>query len=633
MSTEGPAASPAEPLGVDALPLDPAAEDNQQANPASARQESDEPRIRRPSKRKHSPTPSSSAAPSPSPAPGSAPGSAPGAAVNPATPTDPSDVSPPPVLVPHTLQLPPSPFDFYGTRNHPFNKHGYRYTPCGPSLGTPLPVPPQRTIEPNPRGVHWSWHDRSPFTALTEDARTVTTDKGWRAARTDVGLREGSWYWEIKVERGAGEGGRDKGGEGQGSWVRVGVGRRESPLNAPPGANRHSYGYRDKTGDAVTLAQPKPFGKPYGSSTTIGIYLSLPPRPPASAPTDSQQDRRSPARIVRKRIPIRYRGSLYFEQLEYAPSKEMDELLVDPALEAFRKRQQEEKQAKAKKAAPGTKAPPTTLDAGPPLRPLPRLEGSQVAFFVDGECQGVAYEDLYDFLPLPKIRNPHARDRKKDGRALMENWHDDGALGYFPMVSVFGGGIATLNPGPDFEFPPPQGDLDAVLAASPHPPTQPRTKAGAGHWKPLSERYDEFVAEQAYLDDLDAQEAVRVLLEAKREAERAQALQPRPVAEAPPLGANMTPTPDSVLKKARTAGGGGGGGVAPVAPSLSGPSLVQTALNASSRLAALGAVPAEASVLQTESPGASPAPLGAEPRSDRPTENVPQTTTAWLPTE
>lgn len=391
-----------------------------------------------------------------------------------------------------------------------------------------------------------------------------------------------------------------------------------------PAPHRYSYGYRDKTGDAVSLAQPHPFGRPYGTSAVIGVYVSLPPRPPL----DPASDRRSPARIVRKRIPIRYRGSLYFEQLEYAPSKEMDELLVDPALEAFRKRQQEEKLAKAKATAPGTKAPPSTEESGPPLRPLPKLEGSQVAFFLDGECQGVAFEDLYDFLPLRKLKNPNGgsnRERsKKDSRALMENWHDDGAAGYFPMVSVFGGGIATLNPGPDFDFPPPPGDLDPVLAKSPHPPTKPRVKVPAGddydkvgHWRPLCERYDEFVEEQAYLDDLDAQEAVRVLLEAKQDALRAAAAEASRVTPssgggggggATTASASGTATP---TKKARIATTG-----AEASTSASqATTAAAAAAAASNRLVALGVVKAElAAAAQTdESPAQSPSPLPPPP--------------------
>ncbi|BGP48314.1 transcription factor, contains a PHD finger motif [Rhodotorula kratochvilovae] len=530
---------------------------------AQDRDESEEPR-RRPTKRKHSP--SAPTPPSRSPAP---------------QPADPSDVSNPPVLVPHTLSLPESAFEFFATRSHPFNKLGYRYTPCGPSHGTPLPVPPQRSIESYPTGIRWSWEDRSSFTLLTEDARTITTDKGWRAARSNIGVREGAWYWEIKVERGGGDGGRDKGGTGQGSWVRVGVGRRESPLNAPVGIDGHSYGYRDKTGDSVTLAQPQPYGQPYGTAHTIGVYLSLPPRP-----TAPPVDKRDPSRILRKRIPIRYKGQLYFEQLEYAPSKEMDELLVDPALKAFHQRQAEEKRRKAKAAAPGTRAPPAAEDSGPPLRPLPKLEGSRVAFFVDGVCQGVAFEDLYDFLPLRRERPPPGERKRKDPRAMMENHHDDGALGYFPMVSVFGGGIASINPGPEFAFPPP-ADIEAALAASPHPPSR-ASPAEKPAWQPLSERYAAAVAEQAYLDDLDEQEAIRVLLETQRDAAAALA------ASSLAASGESTPVGAAAAKKARTT------------------SLAAAAAVASGKLATLGVVQAGATAVLSESPMGSPRPVGAD---------------------
>ncbi|GAA5850560.1 hypothetical protein JCM8547_001914 [Rhodosporidiobolus lusitaniae] len=513
--------------------------------------DAEEPR-RRATKRKHSPTIQTPSSRSPAP-----------------QLVDPSDISNPPILVPHSL-LPDSPFNFFATRSHPYNKHSYRYTACGPSLGTPLPVPPQRAIESFPPGIRWSWEDRSQFTLMTEDARTITTDKGWRAVRSNVGVREGAWYWEVKVERGGGEGGRDQGGAGQGSWVRVGVGRRESPLNGPVGIDGYSYGYRDKTGDAITVAQPKPYGVPYTSSTTIGIYISLPPRPPPS-----QTDRRDPARVQRKRIPIRYKGQLYFEQLETAPSKEMEELLVDPALKAFRERQADEKKAKAKAAAPGTKAPPPTQQ-GPPLRPLPKLEGSKVAFFVDGKCQGVAFEDLYDFLPLRRDKSEKKPTTKKDARLVMENWHDDGALGYFPMASVFGGGIVTINAGPEFAFPPPE-DIEGALRASPHPPSA-GSKQLDQRWRPLCERYPEYVREQARLDDLDEQEAIRVLLEAQSVA----------------------------AEQAGAAGGAGEGD--PSAPKKAKTSLAAAAVVASSKLATLGVVNAEASAL-SESPSGSPRPV------------------------
>ncbi|GAA6064651.1 hypothetical protein JCM10212_005237 [Sporobolomyces blumeae] len=442
-----------------------------------------------------------------------------------------------------------APYTFYATRSHPFNKHGFRYTPCGPSPASPLPTPPQRLIESEPRTVRWSWEDRSPFTYVTDDARTVTTDKGWRAVRSNVGVRQGEWYWEIKVVRGGGHGGRDKGGEGQGSWVRVGVGRRESPLNAPVGIDGHSYGIRDRTGDSIHLAHPTPYGRPFGSTSTIGIYLSIPPRQSnatssssssssssslgsvSTRPTDRapRTSRRDPARIMRKRVPILYKGSLYFEQLEYAPSKEMDELLVDPVLKA--KQDEAERKKKHAVAAPGTKPRPVESNQGPPPRRLERLHGSKVAFWIDGECQGTAFTDLFDYLPLEKPKPIHGREPKRNvNRIVMENWHDDGMTGYFPFVSVFGGGTCSINPGPDFAYPPPD-DIEATLRE-----TDRRRRSDSGDddratngsaqestttgrtWKPLSDRYAEFYEEQARLDDLDEIEAIRLLVEARAAA-------------------------------------------------------------------------------------------------------------------
>lgn len=168
--------------------------------------------------------------------------------------TSSSRIAPAPTLVPAIATNPLPQFDFSFTRSHPINRHNYRYTSCGPS---PLPpdLPPfephpdsslnpltlYRTIPSIPEGVRFSWEDKSPFVSITEDARTITAEKGWRGARANVGLREGSWFWEVKVERGGGEGGRGwkdeqgESGEGEGSWVRVGVGRREGPINAPVG--------------------------------------------------------------------------------------------------------------------------------------------------------------------------------------------------------------------------------------------------------------------------------------------------------------------------------------------------------------------------------------------------------------
>ncbi|GAA6022904.1 hypothetical protein JCM11491_006623 [Sporobolomyces phaffii] len=433
---------------------------------------------------------------------------------------DESGVAPVPQFAPPPPTLSAAPgFEFFATRSHPFNKHGFRYTPCGPSVASPLPVAPQRQIEAHPRTVRWSWEDRSVFTYVTPDAATVTTDKGWRAARANVPVRTGTWYWEFRVDRGGGDS-ADGHGHGAASWVRVGVGRRESGLNAPAGVDGYSYAIRDRTGDKVHTSHATPYAKPFASGATIGVYLSIPSPPPApaSASASAGAGARDPRKIMRKRVPIRYKNQLYFEQLEYSASKEMDELLVDPALKAKQDEAEALKRKKSKlAAAPGTKHDASAdRDAGPPLRELLTLPDSRIAFSIDGEFHGVAFEDLYDFIPLikPKV-DPMHKKKEKTNRLVTENHHDDGSTGYYPFVSVFGGGTVTLNPGPTFAFPPTDEEFDQIRRRNERAGGRDGDDPAAPKWRPLCDRYAEFYEEQARLDDLDELEQIKLLADAR----------------------------------------------------------------------------------------------------------------------
>ncbi|GAA5991780.1 hypothetical protein JCM5350_005422 [Sporobolomyces pararoseus] len=483
------------------------------------------------------------------------------------TPQYPS-VAPLPVFAPPPSTLPSHPsFEFYSTRSHPFNKHSFRYTPCGPSPNSPLPVPPQRLIESEPRGqVRWSWEDRSVFTYLTQDAKTVTTDKGWRAVRSNVGLRSGDWFWEFKIERSNEQQQQQQvptfeqpegGGGGENSWVRVGIGRRESGLNAPVGVDGYSYGLRDKTGEKLTKSLPTVYGKPFKTGSTVGVYLSLPSNNEKTREEDSSESSsssvsvRDPKKIQRKRVPILYKNQLYFEQLEYPTSKEMDELLVDPILKAKQLEQEESKKKKSKKSnqAPGIKvSQPSTEQQGPPLRDLPILKGSKLGFWIDGEFQGLAFEDLYDFIPLMKHSSKLYPQQKKEktNRLVTVNYHDDGTTGYYPFVSVFGGGIVTLNSGPDFKFPPLDRDVDKLLGLEGEEVNGGSEKK---RWRPLSERYQDFYEEQKRLDDLDELQQIEQL---KLVREREQARIQRQIEKAERVAAAAAANNES---------GGGGGGV------------------------------------------------------------------------
>ena len=333
---------------------------------------------------------------------------------------------------------------------------------------------------------------------------------------------------EVAIEHGGGACASDLPAppKGEGAHVRLGWARREAPLGGPCGLDGYSYGMRDKTGEKITLSRPRPYGRSFGSGDVVGLYISLPPlRPP------SKRDPHDPANIKRERIAIEFKGQEYFESLEYTQSKEM------LALMDFSRKPADGSSVPppAKKSATVKNVPErgtrgASSASGPTqTRPLPTLPDSKVAFFINGQSQGVAFRELYDFRPLrtpADARKAQAKRRTREGtREHKENHSDDGSLGYFPLISLFNGARVRLNPGPDFAFPPP-ADIDAILAGN----DSPRSVADASTrtWRPLCERYAEFMEEQRALDKLEeeharveaAQRAVNVHADAEKKIER-----------------------------------------------------------------------------------------------------------------
>lgn len=339
------------------------------------------------------------------------------------------------------------------------NRVGYRYVPAG--INPPGYATPCRTIESNPTSFRISWEDRSPFLKVSKDGLSINGSKGFRSARCNAPIREGKWYMEVKILNGGGEhGGEDSLREG--GHVRLGWGRREASLNAPVGVDGYSYGYRDKTGEKVTLSRPRPYGRPFGTGDVIGMYISLPPRR-----QPNKKDPMDPAHLKRERIPIDLKGQEVFEILEYPQSKEMMALMDYSG----KTPNSASVPSSSKKAANGKlpeRGGPTVTSVKPAatnLRPLPILSNSRIAFFVNGEPQGTAFQDIYDYLPLRQTDTQKANSRKRTREGVKEhreNPFDDGTLGYYPFISLFNDASVRLNPGPIFEFPPPP-DIDALL--------------------------------------------------------------------------------------------------------------------------------------------------------------------------
>ncbi|KAJ9477384.1 COMPASS component BRE2 [Pseudozyma hubeiensis] len=406
-----------------------------------------------------------------------------------------------------------------------------------------------------------------------------------------------------------------------GPHIRLGWGRREAPLNAPVGFDGYSYGLTDKAGDKVTLSRPLPYGRPFKAGDVVGMYIKLPSqRPP--------EDENDPANIKRERIAIRYKGQLYFESLEYPRTREMEQMMersrkgnsIDDALKGIEGTGVFEPQDPQSSAAavletangapsvvngngssattagtsaasggggsakvknrknPGTKEKPSGPTT-PSLRPIPSLQGSKIGFFVNGEPQGIAFRDIFDYRPLrvkgflglkpapskstSSSSRPVKQDPAKRGDATepvinvkpRENVFDDGALGYFPFVSSYGGARAKLITGENgFRFPPPD-DIEAALESVSHSPTdlaaikQESSAGGTGRrWKPLSARFEEHLSEMWAYDLQDEAKAQAVAdKQAEEKAKRNHAAKERYAAakkkHAAALARNATASP------------------------------------------------------------------------------------------
>ncbi|KAJ3726042.1 hypothetical protein C8R42DRAFT_718280 [Lentinula raphanica] len=449
------------------------------------------------------------------------------------------------------------------------NRVGFRYTPAGikvahlPSL---KPLILFRSIETLPSTSRISWEDRSTFIHVSKDGLSLLGTKGHRSARMNTPLRSGAWFLEINIIR-AGDGERSRNeGMREGCHVRLGFGRREAPLNGPVGLDGYSYGIRDKTGEKVTLSRPKPYAPSktgFRSGDVVGMYISLPPKR-----EPDWEDEFDPAHMKRERIAIDFKGQEMFEMMEYPQEKEMVRLmeypppsrntgagagggLAQPGGVSQNKPSSKTGAKTPTKNAVNGKVPgsrKTTVDKTKAekekeqnLRPLPTLPNSRIAFFVNGVCQGTAFHNIYDYLqlrqstvkaPLPSSSKSKSNSAKnKDKRrpkgehttkeSHKDNPFDDGTLGYYPFVSLFNDAEVRINPGPVFEYEPP-GDVDRLLErmekeeeeeegdASSIAPVKPDEEPSSTNrcWRPLSDRYAEFMAEQWALDDKEEEEAL-----------------------------------------------------------------------------------------------------------------------------
>ena len=341
--------------------------------------------------------------------------------------------------------------------------------------------------------------------------KIVTNEKGWRMSRANVAVREGSFYYEVKIIKGVS---RDDSmvqlalDQAPKPHIRMGWARREAPLDAPVGFDGYSYGITDIRFESMHRSRPGKFFDANDIATknrdqsrakiqpnrearteahnmehvregdVVGLEINLPsislqrkivsgeynPAVDMDAgfndPIPGFQD------VIRDRIPVPYKGNLYFEQLEYQATKPMEQY---------------------GERGPFNKVKTNPNHAEPPLRTLPH---SSIKVYKNGKLAGTAFENLLSFLPLASQPAPGTGARIG---------FDDGMLGYFPAIAAFSGGIAEMNFGPKFWCAPWQVDEDEQNTS----PTTLNTSKTSSKIRPLFERYNEQIAEDITFDLVD----------------------------------------------------------------------------------------------------------------------------------
>ncbi|KAI1813708.1 hypothetical protein GGS20DRAFT_577372 [Poronia punctata] len=416
-----------------------------------------------------------------------------------------------------------SKIQFYETSEHVYNKKSYHYLHCIADPAFPSSFYYRQT-EPEPYGPHISFEDASTYMYLDKSGRHITTDKGFRMARANVAVREGSWYWECKITRGIinkkdnvrNVATKDATQPEAHGHVRLGFARREASLDAPVGFDAYSYGFRDVAGQKVHLSRPKDFfppGEDMREGDVIGLEIRLPSEHlhrkivhgqynPAVDLNDEEDPVIEAANIVRDRIPIRFKAHIYFEKIDYHTTKELEDL-ANPSPASG---------SGSINSRPGEQ--PNPNHAVPALRTLPN---SYIKVYKNGVLMGTPFTDLLAFLP--PASKPQTQVGAREGK-------DDGMLGYYPAISVFRGGAVEANFGPDFWYPPPgfvttatggettdveMTDADTVRVGVGVPQNNRLDKLRA-----VAERYDEQIVEDIMADIVDEvdfwmQDGARVL--------------------------------------------------------------------------------------------------------------------------
>lgn len=284
--------------------------------------------------------------------------------------------------------------------------------------------------------------------------------------------------------------------------TRLGFVRREHHLGYPPGASFYGYGLKLVGGHTKDFGSVlfgsemyKVKGRPFPDfkrGDVIGLMITLPPlevqrkiiegtyipeKPATTAPskkgkkgkkakdpvpepepavseqsTHNDPHTNSVHDIVRFRYPILAgppTKACYHESVEYTLQEDLRGVHAVNS-NAHSKGSPIKAPDQNKMIRPNLFPRPNEARVDHPLPHFRTLPGSKIEIWVNGEYLGIVWEDLLAFLPpasfledpgaMVEVNKPKGK-RKKAERVFV----DDGSLGYYPCISVYGGGASECR--------------------------------------------------------------------------------------------------------------------------------------------------------------------------------------------
>ncbi|CDO93209.1 unnamed protein product [Kluyveromyces dobzhanskii CBS 2104] len=326
---------------------------------------------------------------------------------------------------------------YYVTEDTPLNKRNFLYQPCAANLMLDKLKYCGTEYSDNGSINLMDRSDKLSF-SLEDHSISVSEDCGWRSIRSEVCVKEGKVYWEVEMKNVSAT-----------AHIRCGISRREASTETPVGCDFYGYSVKDKGLQVIHEGRLQTVLKPneMRAGDRIGFLLTLPSLQYQNEQAAEYSMKRiqdlstdhngankrgkkpntefykfllrecDPTNVIRDQIAIRYKNQLFYESTDYVKTTK-----------------------------------PEYYDNKNDTPKYFELENSNLEVFVNGVSHGIAFTGLTPFLPPfselqynEKFYLHHWNRRNTTkGIEIRNKYVDNNRLGYYPTLSSFQGGTASI---------------------------------------------------------------------------------------------------------------------------------------------------------------------------------------------